>query len=154
MIFKVAVITGGASGIGLETAKRLSATGRWKVHLLDVDESKCDAALKIIPGASFHLVDVSSFESQQKTFQAIFDKEGSIDFAFGNAGIAEHQSFYTTVAAEGDSTPTPLDLGLVDINAKGPIWTTYLALHYMRLSPHKGKGSAIVLTGSVGGLVS
>lgn len=154
MIFKVGVITGGASGIGLETAKRLSATGRWKIHLLDVDDSERDAALKSIPGAAFHLVEVASFESQQKAFQAIFDKEGSIDFAYGNAGIAEHQGFYRTVAADGDSTPAPLDLGIVDINAKEPNWTTYLALHYMRLSPHKGKGSAIVLTGSVCGLVS
>ena len=151
---KIGVITGGASGMGLEAAKKLAASGNWKLHLLDFNQAAAEAALQVVPGATFHQVNVTKYESLAKVFQKIFDSDGQIDFVFANAGIVERHSFYEPAVTKGSEPPPEPNLATLDINMNGVITTTYLAMHYMRLSPHKGQGASIVMTASVGGLVS
>jgi len=82
---KAAVITGGASGIGLETARRLAAEGA-KVVIGDLDEAKGAALAQELDGL-FVAVDVSVEEQVRDLFQQAKDAFGSVDVAFNNAGI-------------------------------------------------------------------
>ncbi|VUC25475.1 unnamed protein product [Clonostachys rosea] len=149
---KVAIITGGCSGMGLETAKRLAQTGKWKLHLLDYNPEAAKIALQAIPEAKTHHANVTSYDNLASVFQSVFDSEGQIDFVFANAGIVERHSFYEKQTTKGSEPPPAPNMLTLDINLAAVISTTYLALHYFRLSPHKGQGASIVMTASCGGL--
>lgn len=71
---------------------------------------------------------------------------------FANAGATERCNILQAEGADKNSPPSEPDLTLVDVNVKGVLYTTYLATHYFRLSPHKGRDTSLVLTGSCGSL--
>lgn len=83
---RVAVITGGASGIGLATAKRLAAEGA-KVVIGDVDPTSGQAAAESVDGL-FVQVDVTDKEQVDALFDTAASTYGSVDIAFNNAGIS------------------------------------------------------------------
>ena len=93
---RVAVITGGASGIGLATAKRFAEEGA-KVVIGDLN-AEAGVPLAEQLGALFVQVDVTDAEQVQALFKAAFDAHGSVDVAFNNAGISppEDDSILTT----------------------------------------------------------
>lgn len=68
---KTAIITGGASGIGLGTAKILGEKGA-SVHVLDINQPPSEEA-QSIPGVQFHLCDTTNWEA----LRDVFDKIGS-----------------------------------------------------------------------------
>ena len=76
---KVAVITGGASGIGLATAKRFAAEGA-KVVIGDVDPTSGQAAAELVDGL-FVQVDVTDKEKVDALFDAAASSYGSVDIA-------------------------------------------------------------------------
>ena len=69
LVGKTAVITGGASGIGLGAAKILSEKGA-SIHILDINEPTAEDAKKI-PGAQFHLCDTTDWEALRSAFGRI-----------------------------------------------------------------------------------
>ncbi|MDT0260798.1 3-oxoacyl-ACP reductase [Jatrophihabitans lederbergiae] len=83
---KVAVITGGCSGIGLATVKRFTDEGA-KVVIGDVNAT-AGAAVAEEFGALFVEVDVTDPEQVEALFRTAFDTHGSVDIAFNNAGIS------------------------------------------------------------------
>jgi NAD(P)-dependent dehydrogenase (short-subunit alcohol dehydrogenase family) len=83
---RVAVITGGASGIGLATARRLASEGA-EVVIADVDPTAGKAAADEVRG-QFVAVDVASEPDIQGLFRQVHESHGRIDVAFNNAGIA------------------------------------------------------------------
>ncbi len=83
---RVAVITGGASGIGLATVRRLAAEGA-KVVVADVDAQAGKSAADEVDGL-FVRTDVTDPEQVGALFQAAVDTYGSLDVAFNNAGIS------------------------------------------------------------------
>src|SRR5688572_2578034 len=83
---RVAVITGGASGIGLATAKRLAAEGA-RVVIGDLDGTAGEAAAEVVDGRFVH-VDVTDEEQVNHLFDAAAEAYGSVDIAFNNAGIS------------------------------------------------------------------
>jgi NAD(P)-dependent dehydrogenase (short-subunit alcohol dehydrogenase family) len=93
---RVAVITGGGSGIGLASARRLAAEGA-KVVVGDVDPVAGAAAAKEVDGL-FVQVDVTDAEQVEAMFQQAVDTYGSLDVAFNNAGISppDDDSILTT----------------------------------------------------------
>ncbi|KAF2122134.1 hypothetical protein BDV96DRAFT_594060 [Lophiotrema nucula] len=143
---RVALITGGASGMGLAVATSLSNQGGWNIHILDLHAQRGQEAASAIH-ATFHESNVTDYASLRRIFETVFEKEGRIDFVFANAGIAEHANFFAEEEEEGG--PKGLD-PIVDINLKAVITTSYLALHYLRKTP--GGDKSLVITASCGGL--
>jgi NAD(P)-dependent dehydrogenase (short-subunit alcohol dehydrogenase family) len=83
---RVAVVTGGGSGIGLASARRLAAEGA-KVVIGDVDPVAGKTAADEV-GGLFVPTDVTSEADIEDLFKTAFDTYGSVDVAFNNAGIS------------------------------------------------------------------
>lgn len=94
---RVAVVTGGASGIGLATCRRLAAEGALVV-IADVCEESVAGPLAAELGGDFVHCDVTSPDDVSRLFSGVVDRHGSVDIAFHNAGIAppEDDSILTT----------------------------------------------------------
>jgi NAD(P)-dependent dehydrogenase (short-subunit alcohol dehydrogenase family) len=87
---RVAVVTGGCSGIGLATVERFVAEGA-KVVIGDIDDDRGEALAKELGGeqnAVYQHVDVTDKEQVDALFQTAKDTYGSVDIAFNNAGIS------------------------------------------------------------------
>lgn len=149
---KVAIITGGCSGTGLEVAKLFHETASWALHLLDFNDAAGRSAVAEIPGAQYHKVDVTDYTALGKVFETVFKAEGKVDFVFANAGIVERNNFYEPSVTSGTEPPPVPNLSSLTVNLNGVINTTHLAMHYMRLSPHGEKGASIIMTASCGGI--
>ena len=93
---RVAVITGGGSGIGLATARRLAAEGA-KIVIADLSAEAGKAAADEVDGL-FVQTDVTDEAQVEALFQMAVDEFGSLDVAFNNAGISppEDDSILTT----------------------------------------------------------
>jgi NAD(P)-dependent dehydrogenase (short-subunit alcohol dehydrogenase family) len=134
---KVAVVTGGSSGIGFAIAKRFAAegahvfiTGRRQVELEE-------AAAAIGSNVSAFQSDVTHLGDLDKLFAHIKTEKGVLDIVVANAGIVE--SFTIDQA-----TPEHFDK-IFDINARGPFFTVQKALPLMT------RGGSIVLLSSIMG---
>ncbi|ORY06027.1 hypothetical protein BCR34DRAFT_666720 [Clohesyomyces aquaticus] len=151
---RVAIITGGASGMGLAVAQTLSIQGGWDIHILDLNtESGESTARSLGPNATFHKCNVTSYDSLGSIFNTIYTQSSRLDFVFANAGIAEHGNFFAPKAADCDGIPPPPKgmNALVDINIKSVITTCHLALHYMRHDKTPGRDKNLIITASCGG---
>jgi NAD(P)-dependent dehydrogenase (short-subunit alcohol dehydrogenase family) len=93
---RVAVITGGGSGIGLASARRLAAEGA-RVVIADLDRAAGNAAAAEVDGA-FVAVDVSDADQVHHLFAVTEERFGRIDVSFHNAGISppDDHSILTT----------------------------------------------------------
>ena len=93
---KVAVVTGGCSGIGLATVRRFAAEGA-KVVIGDVDDANGSRIAQELGGVFVHC-DVTNPEQVEALFRTAKETFGSIDVAFNNAGISppEDDSILTT----------------------------------------------------------
>jgi NAD(P)-dependent dehydrogenase (short-subunit alcohol dehydrogenase family) len=93
---RTAVVTGGGSGIGLATARRLAQEGA-NVVIADIDTGNGQAVADEVDGL-FVRTDVTSEEQVQALFAAAAEHYGSVDVAFNNAGISppEDDSILTT----------------------------------------------------------
>lgn len=136
---KVALITGGASGIGLAAARRFIAEGAF-VYLFGRRQDALDAAVSQL-GAQARGVqgDITKLGDLDRLFDAIKAERGTFDVLFANAGIGE-------IAPLGAITPEHYDHAF-DINVKGTVFTVQKAL------PLLNKGSSIILTGSTVGVM-
>ncbi len=96
LVERVAVVTGGGSGIGLASVRRLASEGA-HVVVGDVDPVSGQAAAEAV-GGLFVQVDVTSPEQVDALFQAAVDAFGGLDIAFNNAGISppDDDSILTT----------------------------------------------------------
>ncbi len=126
-----AVVTGGASGIGLATAKML-ASGGANVVALDL-EPTVDAPLVGIR------CDVSDDESVKDAIDAVVERFGQLDILINNAGIGAQGS-----VADNDDAEW---VNVFDVNVFGIVRVTRAALPYLERSAH----AAIVNTGSIAG---
>ncbi len=129
---RVAVVTGGGSGIGLASARRLAAEGA-KVVIGDLNPDAGKAAADEA-GGLFVPCDVTSEADVENLFKAAFDAFGSVDIAFNNAGISP---------PDDDSI---LDTGIdawrrvQEVNVTSVYYCCKHAIPYMR---RQGKGSII-----------
>jgi len=93
---RVAVVTGGSSGIGLATVRRFAAEGA-RVVIADLDDSRGEEVAGEVDGTYVH-TDVTDRDQVDALFAAAKQEYGSVDVAFNNAGIAppEDDSILTT----------------------------------------------------------
>jgi NAD(P)-dependent dehydrogenase (short-subunit alcohol dehydrogenase family) len=134
---KVAVVTGGSSGIGLAAAKRLVADGAY-VFVTGRRAAELDGAVRAI-GNNVTAVqsDVSKLADLDKLFATVKQVKGRIDILFANAGIAES-------APLGEITEDHFDRQFA-INVKGALFTVQKAM------PLLNDGASVILTSSVVG---
>lgn len=131
---KVAVITGGNSGIGLATAKRFAAEGA-NVFITGRRQSELDAAVKQIgENATGVQGDVSNLADLDRLYATVKKQKGRIDILFANAGIAEFVKLGEISEAHFDKT--------FGINVKGLLFTVQKAL------PLFQDGGSIILNAS------
>ena len=131
---KVAVITGGSTGIGLATAKRFVAEGA-SVFITGRRQAELDRAAAEIGGAVIAVrADSSDLGDLDRLYATVKNVRGRIDILFANAGILERKTI-------GDITEEEVDRHF-SVNLKGTIFTVQKAL------PIMVDGGAIVLTGS------
>jgi NAD(P)-dependent dehydrogenase (short-subunit alcohol dehydrogenase family) len=150
---KVALITGGASGMGLAVATALSKRGDWDLHLIDLNVSAGVSAASSLSNATFHQTNVTDYASLTAAFEVTFNASGRIDFIYANAGIVEKWNFYEE--HDLSSPPPEPDQLSIDINLKAVVNTSYLAFHYFRKSKKavgEGFDPCLVMTASCGGL--
>jgi NAD(P)-dependent dehydrogenase (short-subunit alcohol dehydrogenase family) len=132
---KVAVVTGGNSGIGLATAQELSRRGA-KVVISGRDEKTLAEAAASIGGETLAVrADVSRLGDLDDLFARTKKRFGHIDVLFVNAGIAKFAPFEQTTEALYDE--------ILDINLKGAFFTVQKALPLLK------DGGAIVINTSV-----
>ena len=146
---KVAIVTGGASGMGLAICEALAAKRDWVVNMLDMNAERGNEAAANI-GATFHQTNVTNYDSLSTVFSSIFKSYRRLDFVHANAGIIEKGDFYGKHDT-GDEPPPVFPSLTVDIDLFSVIQTCYLALHYMRQTG-KDISRSIVVTASCGGL--
>ena len=120
---RVAVITGGASGLGLATARRLAAEGA-KVVIGDLDVTTGNAAAKEV-GGIFVQVDVTDEAQVDNLFAAADEEYGSVDIAFNNAGISPPDDDSI------ETTELPAWQKVQDVNLKSVYLCCRAALRYM-----------------------
>jgi len=134
---KVAVVTGGNSGIGLAAARRLVADGAY-VFITGRRKEELGAAVEQI-GRNVTPVqgDVSKLADLDRLFATVKEVKGRIDILFANAGVAE-------AAPLGNISEEMFDRTF-DTNVKGALFTVQKALPLLR------DGASIILTSSVVG---
>ena len=138
---KVAVITGGASGIGLATAKKLLSEGA-KVVLVDWNEDVSDIAKTLNNDVLGIRCDVSSDTDVQKCVNEVIEKFGHIDFLVANAGIGGGPNKAHEVSVDEWTK-------VIGVNQTG----VFLMNKYVISEMLKNGGGAIVNTSSMYGLV-
>jgi NAD(P)-dependent dehydrogenase (short-subunit alcohol dehydrogenase family) len=134
---KVALITGGTSGIGLAAAKQFVAQGAF-VFITGRREAELGAALaQIERNVSGVQGDVSKGEDLDRLFRRIGREKGRLDIVFANAGIAKY-------GALGQVSEELFD-SIFDINVKGLFFTVQKAL------PLLADGASVILNASIVG---
>ena len=148
---QLALVTGGASGIGLAVAEALASRGGWTIHVLDNDEIKGSTAASKLQ-ASFHHVNVTDYTSLAQVFASIFTTHKRLDFVFANAGIAlEPSTAGTSNPQTNDELLAPPGTAIIDINLRSVIYTTHLARHYFSLSSASPSARSLIITASSAG---
>jgi len=134
---KVAVITGGANGIGLATAKRFASEGAY-VFITDRDKKELDKAVSDVGEnvSSGIQGDVSNLADLDRLYDTVKDQKGHIDILFANAGVIQF-------APLGKISEEHFDK-LFSINVKGLLFTVQKAL------PIFSDGGSVILTSSIG----
>lgn len=132
---KIAVVTGGNSGIGLATAKRFADEGA-KVAISGRSKKTLDEAVKTIGNGVLAVrADVANLADLDKFYAEVAKKFGKIDVLFVNAGVAKFVPFAETSESTYDEQ--------FDINIKGAYFTIQKAL------PLLNDGASIILNTSV-----
>jgi NAD(P)-dependent dehydrogenase (short-subunit alcohol dehydrogenase family) len=132
---KVAVVTGGNSGIGLATAKRLVEEGAHVVITGRREKELKEAAALIGRNVTTVAGDVSRLDDLDRLYAVVKQKHGHIDVLFANAGWGEVAPIGTATEAHFDKT--------FDLNAKGTFFTVQKAIPLFK------DGGSIILNTSV-----
>lgn len=132
---KVAVVTGGSSGIGLATAKRFVDEGAYVFitgrRQLELDKAKAYIGKNVTAVQG----DASSLEDLDRLYQVVKETRGQVDIVFANAGFVEHQTIDVVTPEHFDKT--------FNINVRGVLFTVQKALPLMK------KGGSIILNASI-----
>jgi len=146
---KVAIITGGAAGIGKVTAMRFAEEGA-KVIICDVNEQGGqETAAALGPDAAFYKVDVTDRQAVQEWVDDVVDRYGGVDILINNAGVLRDNQLIKFKDGQVVKQMPEADFDLVlAVNLKGVFNCT------QAIAPHmiRGGGGVILNASSVVGL--
>ncbi|CAG9983917.1 unnamed protein product [Clonostachys byssicola] len=140
----VAIVTGASSGMGEALAEDLASQG-WQVAMADIKENP-QISSRLGENASYHYCNVADYDSQAQCFQSVWDKYGRLDALCANAGIVDKSSIFIFDHRGSDVIPPKPDLLCTDVDYKGVVYGTQLAIHFMR--KNSTPGGSIVVTAS------
>ncbi|KAJ6024173.1 hypothetical protein N7540_004970 [Penicillium herquei] len=167
---KSVIITGGANGMGEETARAFAAEGAF-VTIADLDEIRGnEVAAELSPNAQFVKCNITSWEDQVAMFEAAIanSPHKSCDIVIANAGISRasgddlwpldgtnpsfrihdlgHDS--NNSIADPNEAPIKPKLNIVNVNLIGTMYTWKLAVHYFRKQPDtEDRDRCFIITG-------
>jgi len=130
---KIAIVTGGSTGIGLATAKRFAHEGA-QVIVTGRRQAELDAAVSAIGNATGIRVDSSNLAELDRLFDRVRSEKGRIDVLFVNAGGGSRLPLGNITEEQYDDT--------FGRNVKGVLFTVQKAL------PLLADGASVILTGS------
>lgn len=137
---KVALITGGGSGIGRATALAFADKGAKHVHVVDLNEAGSDETAKMLVekgcGATVHVCDVSDFDALTRVFDLAATATG-LDIVFNNAGVVTGKHLFPETTIERM-------MKVFAINIDAVVYGTQLAVQHMA-----GKEGVVVNTVSL-----
>lgn len=133
---RIVLVLGGNSGIGLASASAFAAEGGI-VRITGRDQATIDSAVQTIDGAKGYRADIADPGAMDAVISAIEAEDGRIDVLFVNAGIGGFAPIRDLTAQDWDKVH--------DVNLRGAVFAIQKALRLM------GRGSSIVVTGSIGG---
>lgn len=161
---KSVLITGGATGLGLATVRAAVAAGAYVTIVTNVPTKAETLRSLQEPGSHVQevLCDVSDWNSQLKAFKAAlaFSPTGTLDVVAIFAAVDNGSHLIDHIAATDVNTdPSPPKTAELDVNLKGALYTTTLALHYFRLPPKgeiaapKGADKSLIFVSSLAGYI-
>jgi NAD(P)-dependent dehydrogenase (short-subunit alcohol dehydrogenase family) len=134
---KIAVVTGGNSGIGLATAKQFALEGA-RVFITGRREKELDDAVTEIGNAARGIrADISKLADLDGLYDVVRAEAGTIDILFANAGVGDFAPLGTITEEHFDR--------IFSINVRGTLFTVQKALPLLK------DGASIILTGSTTG---
>lgn len=135
---KVALITGGSNGIGLQCAKAMFAAGLKGLMIIDVDEENGKKAVECFgkEKTEFFRADASCFKHLEVGFKKTIEKFQNLDIVVNNAGIMREEEWPKCI----------------DVNLKGVIQGTYLAMRKYIVEFTSGCEGYVVNMSSISGL--
>jgi len=135
---RVAVITGGSSGIGLATARKFVEEGAY-VFITGRRQAELDKAKTLI-GRNVTAVrgDAASLQDLDALYRVVKETKGRLDILFANAGFVEHQTIDVVTPEHFDKT--------FNINVRGLLFAVQKALPLMK------NGGSIILSASIVGV--
>jgi NAD(P)-dependent dehydrogenase (short-subunit alcohol dehydrogenase family) len=142
---QVALVTGGASGLGYAFAEILVQAGA-RVVIADWDAAALPAATAGLSASGIQL-DVSDAAAVRAAVDGIVDSHGSIDIVFANAGIARGRP---PLLPEGwlDDMDMAAYNALIDVNLHGVVYTVQAAARHMK----RQRAGSIITTASTAGM--
>lgn len=133
---KIALVTGGTTGIGLATAQRFAAEGAY-VYITGRRQAELDKAVALVGNATGVQVDSTRLEQLDALYEQISAEQGRLDVLFANAGGGSMLPLGEITEAHYDDT--------FDRNVKGVLFTVQKAL------PLLATNASVILTGSTAG---
>jgi len=147
LVDRVAIVTGGASGIGLAAVTRLAREGA-AVVIADIDAVRGEAEAASLRDegrrVSFVRADVAASDEVQNMVATAVDRYGEIDVLFNNAAYLDNDHYGSVTETSEEDWRRCIDVTLTGV---------YLCSKYAIGSMLRNGGGAIVNTASVGGLV-
>ncbi len=143
---KVAVITGGASGIGLAVAQNCAAAGM-KLVLADIEQANLDRVtadferdgVEVLP----LVIDVSNYDAVEAMARQTIERFGKVHFLFNNAGVSGGSSVWETTLNDWD--------WVMGVNVMGVV---YGIKAFTPIMLEQGEEGHIVNTASIAGLIA
>jgi len=134
---KIALVTGGSTGIGFATAQQFIAEGAAHVFITGRRQEALDEAVKKLGGKNVTAVqgDTSNLADIDKLYDVIKKQKGHLDILFANAGVAEFAPLGSITEKHFDDT--------FNINVKGVLFTIQKALPIFK------DGGSIILNASI-----
>jgi 3alpha(or 20beta)-hydroxysteroid dehydrogenase len=142
---RVALVTGGAQGLGEGMARALAAAGA-RVMIADVNEAGAETAASLGDGHGFVRLDVTDEAGWEAAVQASVEQLGGLDVLVNNAGV-EITSLLTEVQVDDIRT-------MLDVNVLGTTLGLKHGLRAMRPDGAAGKGGSIINISSVAATIA